>query len=66
MHEDIYLEKGTDLLSSGRTSEALKEINKALSVNPDDPRAYLMRAKAYLKMGIEDDSSAYLSGAACP
>ena len=59
MHEDIYLEKGRELLNSNRPAEALKEIKKALKTNPDSPEAHLLHGKAYFRLAVNENSDAF-------
>ena len=59
MHEDIYLEKGRTLLNGNQPAAALKEIKKAIKINPQNTDAHILHGKAYFKLAVKENSSAY-------
>ena len=61
MHEDIYLEKGIALLKSNQPAAALKEIKKAIKINPENAEAHILHGKAYFRLAVNENSDAYFS-----
>ncbi len=51
-------------MALGRFSEAARGWTEALSYDPEDPEAYLGRARAFLRLGRRDQARADLEQAA--
>ena len=46
-----YINRGHLYLEKGERDRAIEDFSKAISLNPNDPRAYADRAKAYAAKG---------------
>ncbi|BCU70218.1 tetratricopeptide repeat protein [Stygiolobus caldivivus] len=55
-YAELYYSKGVILESKGKIEEAIKFYSRALEVKPQLVKAYYRRAKAYMKMGKEDEA----------
>lgn len=55
---DVQYKTARNLFESGRSIEALDEINKSIENNPNEPSYYRERAKIYLALGTNQGNDA--------
>ena len=51
-----FLEKGNSLSQEGKTEEAIASYDKAISLNPEDFKAYIVRGVALEKIGKYEEA----------
>jgi tetratricopeptide (TPR) repeat protein len=62
--ESIHGPRASALLALGRASESARAWTEALSYDPEDPEAYLGRARAFFRLGRRDQARSDLEQAA--
>ena len=50
----VYLKRAAARLKAGQPSVTIADVDAAVQLNPDDPRAYAIRGEAYAKLGQAD------------
>ena len=60
----VRTDRADDLLALGEPEEAIREATRALARDPEDPRAFLVRSRAFLRLRQWDQAFADLEQAA--